>query len=351
MMFRNNISFLIALLLFFASFNLFTVNAQDAGKKDHLRLMFYNVENFFDTEDDPTTNDNEFTPEGQKRWTTNRYIEKRNAIFKVIANVGEWEPPAMIALCEIENRKILNDLIINTPLSKYPYKIVHKDSPDQRGIDVALLYRNDYLKPLKEQFVRIRFSDNRKRTRDILYATMKTTQGDTLHIFVNHWPSRTGGDKKSEPSRILAASVLREKVDSIFNRNPQANIIITGDFNDSPTDKSVRNQLKALTDTTNLKPATLVNLSAYKMKEKTGTIKYQSAWSVFDQIIVSNNLLNRNSKIKTNVSECYIFRADYLFEPDKRYSGIKPFRTYSGNKYIKGYSDHLPVYIDLFFQK
>ncbi len=312
---------------------------------DYLRLMFYNVENFFDTVDDPTTNDNDFTPEGQMHWTQSRYIEKRNSIFRVIANVGEWDPPALIGVCEIENRTVLDDLIKNTPLTKYPYKVIHKDSPDQRGIDVALFYRSDYLKRIGEQFIRIRFSDNRKRTRDILYATLCTLKGDTLHVFVNHWPSRSGGQRSSEPSRILAASTLRNKIDSIFRRNTMAKIVIAGDLNDGPLDKSLRGGLKASVDTTQTKPSTLFNLSAYKMAETTGTIKYQGKWSVFDQLIVSGGLLR--GTVKTNVSQCHIFRADYLFEPDSRYAGVKPKRTYVGPRYNKGFSDHLPVYLDI----
>lgn len=313
--------------------------------KDYLRLMFYNAENFFDTTNDPTVNDDEFTPEGKFHWTQSRYLAKRNNIFRVIAHVGEWDPPAIVALCEIENRSVLNDLIKNTPLTKYPYRIVHKDSPDQRGIDVSILYRNDYLKLVNEQFIRVRFGDNRKRTRDILYAVFRTLSGDTLHVFVNHWPSRSGGQRPSEPSRILAASLVRGKVDSIFGRNPAAKIIVTGDLNDGPLDKSVNRTLDALTDTARAQSAALYNLTAYKTTEKTGTIKYQGKWSIFDQIIVSGGLLR--GKPRTNVDLCRIFRADYLFEPDQRYSGIKPFRTYSGPKYLGGFSDHLPVYADI----
>ena len=313
--------------------------------KEYIRLMFYNVENYFDTKDDPNTNDNAFLPEGSMRWTQKRYIEKRNNIFRVIANVGEWDPPALVALCEIENRDVLIDLIKNTPLEKYPYSIVHKDSPDQRGIDVALLYRSDYIKCIAQQFICVRFPDNIRRTRDILYATFITTSNETLHVFVNHWPSRFGGQRDSEPSRILAASLMREKVDSIFSRNSMANIVITGDFNDDPIDKSLISGLKALTDTAQSKPSSLFNLSAYKMKESTGTIKYQGKWSIFDQMIVSGGLLR--GTFRTDVTQCHIFRVYYLFEPDKRYQGVKPFRTYIGLRYNNGFSDHLPVYLDI----
>ena len=331
-------------LYFVFSIPLYCIHAQTQGK-DYLRLMFYNVENLFDTVDDPNTNDNEFTPDGSMHWTPYRYTEKRNNIFRVISHVGEWDPPALVGVCEIENLGVLSDLIKNTPLAKYPYRIIHKDSPDQRGIDVALLYRGDYLKCTGQQFIRVRFSDNRKRTRDILYATLSTTKSDTLHVFVNHWPSRSGGQRQSEPGRILAASLLRNKVDSIFTRNPLAKIVITGDLNDNPSDKSLTNGLRALNDTTFAKPSALFNLSAYKTRESTGTIKYQGKWSVFDQMIVSGGLLRGTPR--TDVGRCHIFRADYLFEPDSRYQGVKLFRTYVGPRYNKGFSDHLPVYLDI----
>ena len=331
-------------LCFICVVSIHYVQAQTQGK-DYIRLMFYNVENFFDTVKDPSINDRDFTPEGSMRWTLNRYTYKRDNIFRVIANVGEWDPPALVGLCEIENRGVLDDLVKNTPLAKYPYRIVHMESPDLRGIDVALLYRSDYLNCTNQQFIRIRFSDNRKRTRDILYATLCTTGGDTLHVFVNHWPSRSGGVRQSEPGRMLAASLVRQKVDSIFSRNSLAKIVVTGDLNDTPLDKSLTAGLQALNDTSRTKPAALFNLTAYKTKESTGTIKYQGRWAIYDHMIVSGGLLR--GSLRTEVERCHIFRADYLFEPDKRYHGVKPFRTYIGLRYNNGFSDHLPVYLDI----
>jgi endonuclease/exonuclease/phosphatase family metal-dependent hydrolase len=201
------------------------------------------------------------------------------------------------------------------------------------------------LKCIAQQFIRVRFSDNRKRTRDILYASLRTSNGDTLHIFVNHWSSRVGGQRQSEAGRLLAASLVRQKADSIFSRNTMANIVITGDFNDGYRDKSLTEGLRTLNDTAKLKPSALFNLTAYRINEPTGTIKYQGKWSIFDQIIVSGGLLR--GTLRTDASRCHIFRADYLFEPDKRYQGVKPFRTYVGTAYNKGFSDHLPVYVDI----
>ncbi|MDR1673457.1 MAG: endonuclease/exonuclease/phosphatase family protein [Bacteroidales bacterium] len=309
--------------------------------------MFYNVENFFDTQNDPSTNDNDFMPEGKMHWTRARYIAKRDGIFRVIAGVGEWEPPDMIGLCETENRKVLEDLLTNTPLSKYPYRIVHRESPDQRGIDVAFLYRSDRLRCIKQEFIRVRFPDNRRRTRDIAHAVLITGSNDTLYVFINHWPSRVGGQRQSDPARTLAATLLRNKVDSIFSVRPRANIIIAGDLNDRPQDNSVRRHLNALTDTAQSKPKNLFNLSAYRESEITGTIKYRGKWSVFDQIIVSGNLLHTGNRLRTSADDCHIFRAPYLLEPDTRYLGFMPFRMYIGQKFNKGFSDHLPVFLDI----
>ena len=339
---RNFLKYFVFLLISMIFSNL--LYAQKQGE-DYLRLMFYNVENFFDTIDDQTTNDDEFTPNGSFRWTQSRFITKRNNIFRVVAHLGEWDPPAIIGLCEIENRTVLDALVKYTPLMKYPYRIVHQDSPDQRGIDVALLYRSDYLKCINQQFIRIRPTGNKKQTRDILYATLSTQAGDSLHVFVNHWPSRSGGQKQSEPERIHAAKLLRHKIDSIFSCNPLANIVVTGDLNDGPLDKSLLSGLRAENDTAQAKPLTLFNLSAYKMKEPTGTLKYQGKWSIFDQMIVSGGLLR--GSFRTDVNRHHIFRADYLFEPDKRYQGVKLFRTYYGPRYNGGFSDHLPVYLDI----
>ena len=335
----------LVITIFFIFLSTIHCCAQARQGEDYLRVMFYNVENFFDTVNDPQTNDNDFTPNGSMRWTQNRYIEKRNNIFRVIAHVGEWDPPALVALCEIENRDVLQDLIKNTPLERFPYSIIHKDSPDLRGIDVALLYRSDYLNCIEQQFIRVTFSDNRRRTRDILYATFTVANGDTLHVFVNHFPSRVGGQQQSDLNRMIAASFLHEKIDSIFKRNSMANILVTGDFNDNPTDKSLTEGLKALNDTTLTKQSALFNLSAYKMNEETGTIKYQGIWSVFDQMIVSGGLLR--GTLRTNVEKHNIFKADYLLEPDIRYQGYRPFRTYIGQRYNRGFSDHLPVFLDI----
>jgi predicted extracellular nuclease len=231
--------------------------------------MFYNVENLFDTQDDPLVRDEEFLPEGDRFWNKHKYYSKLNNIYKVIVAVGEWSPPAIIGLCEIENRKVIDDLVSSTPLNKFDYQIVHKESPDRRGIDVGLLYRKELFTPLSYEAIPINFPNNpESKTRDILYVKGITNTSDTLNIFINHWPSRWGGQLESEGRRVFVASVLKEKVDSIFKSNPKSNIIITGDFNDYPNNKSLNEVLAASQKFDDITTNQLYNLSAYFYKTK-----------------------------------------------------------------------------------
>jgi predicted extracellular nuclease len=311
--------------------------------------MFYNVENFFDYYNDSLTQDDEFLPDGDRHWNYSRFTDKLKKIYKVIIAIGGSEAPEIIGLCEIENRYVLNKLIFNTPLSKYEYEIVHQDSPDSRGIDVALLFRKDKLELLQNSFLNISFPWNPlKKTRDILYFKGLTKGKDTLHIFINHWPSRYKGQLETESYRVYVASVLKNKVDSIFNTSKDSHIIIAGDFNDEPQNKSIKEILSAETDISAIKSNKLYNLS-YLLSDstKTGTVKYKFIWEMFDQFIVSGSLLD-TIKISTTSNDIHIFSPDFLLEEDNKYMGYRPFRTYRGYKYTGGYSDHLPVYLDIF---
>ena len=307
--------------------------------------MFYNVENFFDTVDDPNKNDNDFLPEGKKHWTYSRMEEKRNSIAKVVTAVGEGTPVAIVGMCEVENDYVLNSLVKYSPLKKCGYKFLHFDSADKRGIDTALLYDPKQFSPISSKPLRKEFKDG-KLTRDVLYVSGATSFGDTLHVFVCHTPSRLGGKNNTEHYRVGVMSMVREHCDSIFSINPNAKIIIMGDFNDSPIDKSISVALGA-------KPleAPYSNENLYNMFHQfvgnayIGTHKYQSQWSVLDQIIVSGNLLS-SGRLKPE--SAYIFKAEFLLEVDKRNMNLKPKRTYSGLRYNAGYSDHLPVIINLF---
>lgn len=303
------------------------------SQRGDIRAVFYNVENLFDTINDPITNDDEFTPASIRNWNYYKYKTKLNNTFKVIVNIGEWEPPEIIGLCEIENKLVLEDFIQNTPLYKYQYEIVHYDSPDKRGIDVACLYRKDKLKLIASKPISISNTEEQFYSRDILYVVFTALNNDTLHFFINHWPSRSGGQHVSEPKRLRASEILS----AFINQNiaSSSNIIIMGDFNDDPENLSIQN----LISNAGLKQ--LSNKNTIK-----GSLKYQGVWNAFDQILVSKN--NELRKCYTD-SVYQTASFNYLLEDDNKFSGKKPYRTYSGMKFNNGYSDHLPIFIDIHF--
>ncbi|MFO7656403.1 MAG: hypothetical protein R6W78_04995 [Bacteroidales bacterium] len=323
-------------------------NAVEKANRGDCRIMFYNVENLFDCKDDPKKNDNEFLPESKRHWTEQRFRQKLNNIFKVIAAAGESQPPEIVGFAEIENRYVLEQLVYNTPLSKYQYHIAHFDSPDERGIDVALIYRSDKVKRIAEKVYRVNFSPNSKRaTRDILYFSFQLNRKDTLHLFVNHWPSRSGGQLASEKYRIFVANFLRAKTDSLLACNINTKIMLMGDFNDEPHNKSIKEVLKAGKVENTILPERLYNLS-YDAEnlQAPGSHKYQGNWALLDQAMVSGSLLKKKG-VYVLPGSFTIFSPSFLLEADEKYLGTKPKRTYIGFKYHGGFSDHLPVYIDL----
>lgn len=308
-----------------------------------LRVAFYNVENFFDPYPDTTINYNEFTPEGQRHWTYERYKTKRQHIYKVIAALGGWEPVTVMGFAEIENRRVLDDLIHKTPLKNDHYRIVHFESHDHRGIDVGAIYLPGRLTLLYARPIHLKKkNDSIMRTRDILYMKFLVAD-DTLHVFFNHWPSRYGGLMETRPLRHLAATVLKAACDSICSATPHPNILIMGDFNDDPEDESIR-YLTA--DTSRCVLVTLIPEPKYNKAR--GTLKYGSQWNIFDQAIVSQPLLKKTNKLGIVNNKAHVFDAGFLLGKDGKNLGIKLNRTYSGFKYIGGYSDHLPVYIDIY---
>ena len=310
-----------------------------------VRLMFYNLENLFDTFNDTLKNDEAFLPTGNHHWTNYKYNEKSNNLAKVILSVGGWEAVEIVGVCEVENRKVLEDLTQNTVLKKTNYKILHQESPDNRGIDVALLYRPDKVKVDTVQYIKLSLGKEQRPTRDILYATLRTQNNAQIHVFVNHWPSRYGGQMKSAPKRKAAAKLVRSYVDSISLHQPNANIILMGDFNDEPENESIHTVLNAQADSTFQDSTQLFNLMSF-INGNNGTHKYQGNWGVLDQFMVNQNLYEGHSKLKV-ISGPLIFKAPFLFTKETKYPGIKPYRTYIGFKYSGGYSDHLPIFIDL----
>jgi len=309
--------------------------------------MFYNVENLFDPFDDSLTIDEEFTSNGDRHWTWNKFQTKLSHIYKTILSAGNPMPPAIIGLCEIENRFVLNQLVYKTPFSKMDYRIVHEESPDRRGIDVALLFDPKRVALIEHEAIPIHFPfAPDSRTRDILYSKLLVFNEDTIHVFVNHWPSRWGGQMATAPKRNYVASVLKLKTDSLLEVNPSAQILILGDFNDEPEDESLQSYLlaKNRADSTDL-----INLMLSLSNSKTiGSHKYQENWGILDQIIVSNSLLLPQNPIKIKNSTAQIFNASFLLEEDTKFMGKKPYRTFVGFKYNGGFSDHLPVFVDLY---
>lgn len=291
-----------------------------------LLVMFWNVENFFDTYDNPYRNDDEFTPQGENHWTKEKFQQKRDDIAKTIALAADQYGafPALIGLCEVENAYTLNQLANHTPLSRAGYQFIHRESPDSRGIDVALLYRKDIFTPLEKRFYKSDFP-----TREILYAKGVVNSLDTVHVLVNHWPSKSGGEKSSEPKRMAVADLAKGVIDSLLAANPKAAIIMMGDLNDTPASKSVKHLIGNREN--------LVNLTPFATGEK-GTYKYRGDWSAIDQFIVS----------LYGSREMYVFAPEFLLEWDDAYMGVKPRRTYQGPKYLGGVSDHLPIILKIY---
>lgn len=327
-----------------------TISAQEDNvqHEEISRILFYNVENLFHPGNDSLTDDDEFTPEAIRHWDFFRYREKLQNVYKTIAAAGGWQGFDLIGLCEIENRQVLTDLIKNTPLIKQNYGILHQDSEDDRGIDVALLYRQEKFSPLEVKYLNVlSLNDKKFRTRDILYTRGILLQ-DTIHVFVNHWPSRWQGEIETRLYRKIAARVLVEITDSIMKAVPEAKVIIMGDFNDEPEDASLSEILKAKTKFDSIKNSDLCNLSAlFLNKMETGTYKYKGLWQSMDQFIVSASLLNPESSLYINEDDIVIFNPDFLLEVETDLPGKKPYRTYRGYRYAGGFSDHLPVCLTL----
>lgn len=316
------------------------------------RAMFYNVENLFDTVNDSIKNDDDFMPDGFMRWNMRRYWDKLRNITRVITAVGEMHSPSLVGLCEIENDTVLHDLTKRSPLRAQGYEYVATNSPDERGIDVALLYQPHQFGLLESNEYEIEFSRSDARpSRNILHAVGKVISGDTLDVFVVHPPSRYGGQKESEPQRLDVAKQLRNRVDSLWDVRTSCNVIILGDFNDYPNNKSLKSVLKASSIQSDIADEELYNMFLHRMNEKDfGTYFYQGMWGILDQIIVSGNMLRDDSAIYVKNKEAHIFKADFLLEEDKNTGSSKPYRTYLGPRYLGGFSDHLPVYVDFIIQ-
>jgi endonuclease/exonuclease/phosphatase family metal-dependent hydrolase len=324
-------------------------SCQEPIKQKHV-VAFYNLENLFDTIDSPDTNDEEFTPESFKKWNTERYLSKLNNMSTVISEIGkdqDLQGPSVIGLSEVENKKVIEDLIHNPKLQGHNYQIIHTDSPDKRGIDVAFIYNPKQFKVLHHHFYPLIIHDvdsgNRIFTRDQLLVS-GLLNNDTLHIIVNHWPSRYGGQERSIPLRKEAALLNRHIIDSLLNINPLAKVITMGDFNDDPTDPSISNFLKAHDTKENLAVGELHNPLAQEFNKGKGSLFYHGKWNLFDQMIVTQGLANSEDGLI--IDTAIIFNKPWLIQQDGDYKG-NLLRTFGGRTYLNGYSDHLPVYMIL----
>ena len=314
--------------------------------QETFRVMFYNTENFFDCRHDTLKNDYEFLPHSMRAWHEGRYKRKLYHTAQVIAAVGEWDAPALVGLCEVENEKVMNDLVKYSPLKEYRYQYVMTDSPDERGIDVALMWQRDRFRLLYHRPIRIHWKEGgRKPTRDLLHVVGRISTGDSLDVFVCHMPSRSGGEKESEPARLFTASVLKHAVDSLYAIRLHPNILIMGDFNDYPENSSIAGVLAAGVPRDPVDAHRLYNLMADKGTE-IGTYNYKGEWGILDHFLVSGFLLQHTGGLHTGNRNAHICDFPFLLEENPAYGGKKPFRTYYGMRYTGGFSDHLPITVD-----
>lgn len=333
-----------------------TVFSQEKKAYKVNTIAFYNLENLFDTENDPLTYDDDRTPDGKDHWTEEIYQDKLKNMAKVMAEIGaevSGNPPSIIGVCETENRKVLEDLVNQETLVEQDYGIIQFDSPDRRGIDVALLYKKKLFTPThykaKELLI---YDDNDKSkrvfTRDQLVVS-GVLDGEKIHLIVNHWPSRSGGEKRSRSKRIKAAKLNRQIIDSIFSDDPYAKIITMGDLNDDPSNTSVKDHLNAKRKTSELGIKELYNPMEDLAKQGYGSLAYRDSWNLFDQIIISTELTKKDFS-SYRFYQAGIYNKTYLVNAHGRYKGY-PYRSFASGSYTGGYSDHFPVYIYLVKEK
>lgn len=312
-----------------------------------MTIMFYNCENLFDPEDDPLKDDDDYTPDGEYHWTQTRYWDKLDAISKVIVAADEEQAPALVGLSEVENETVLKDLTQRSALRGAGYGFVMTDSPDRRGIDVALLYRRSYFRLLGQESLRVDLRPyGGGATRDILHVTGVLENYDTIDVYVCHWPSRYGGTEQSEPLRMCAARRLRASADSVFNVRRKPYILIMGDLNDGPDDPAVREGLKAhrYREREELDDRELLTIMDPLYD---GSYKYDGEWDKYDQFVLSGSFTNGLGCSEFQGAE--IMNMPFLLTDDDNYGGVKPLRTFNGRRYQGGYSDHLPVKLRIGF--
>ncbi|MBK8493366.1 MAG: hypothetical protein IPL49_21425 [Saprospirales bacterium] len=313
-------------------------------------IGFYNFENLFDTLDTPDVSDTEFTPDGPKRYGTAIYTEKLSHLAEVVSQLGTELTPdgvALLGVAEVENRKVLEDFASQAQVKDRNYQIVHYDSPDGRGIDVALLYNPKYFEVLSSRTIPMGSYESNgvvRFTRDILFVS-GLFDGELIHILVNHWPSRSGGEKTTQHLREMAALLCKNVVDSLCTADPNAKVLIMGDLNDDPISPSVKNVLRAKRNADEVRAGGLFNPMWDLYAKGNGTLAYNDAWNLFDQIMVSYGLVNKDTG-GYNFYQARVFNKPFLVQKSGNFKGY-PFRTFAGDTYLGGYSDHFPVYVFL----
>jgi len=332
--------FVCLLFTIFAAFTSLTY----AQKQDTLTVAFWNVENFFDTLNTNGKNDEEFSPASKKHWNSERYQTKVLHLALVIGDMNNKRGPDILGMSETETKEVVNDLVSST-IKNLIYNVVRIQAPDERHISTALIYKSDKFELLNAVGDTVHLENNHP-TRLILHVSLLTKNNDTLHVFVNHWPSRLGGREESEINRVAAAKTLRASVDALLKTNPLANIVIMGDFNDEPDNNSIKRDLDAeefICDSANFSYS-LHNLAWEKKRSGEGTLKYRDEWDLLDQIIVSSaDIQPEHQSFYYLCGSFTIFKPVYMIETDEKYAG-SPLPTYGGNKYLAGYSDHFPVF-------
>ena len=318
------------------------ISFKKSKKKKYLHTVgFYNLENLFDTRDFEHTLDDDFTPVGRKKWTQKRYRRKIGKLARVIARLGKYttgKPPVILGIAEVENKKVIRDLLHQKPLGKMPLGYIHFDSPDERGIDTGLIYHKKYFSVTHSEPIPLMVNNVdgvRDTTRDILYVR-GTLNGETFHVFVNHWPSRRDGAAITSYKRVAAAETIIRYMEGLEEGDASPNYIVMGDFNDDPQSESIRKLVGT---------KELYNPMEKLLSPQRGSANYKNTWSLFDQIMISHNLIDFAPGTH-RFEGANIFDDHFLKEWNGRFKG-NPFRTFAGKKYLGGYSDHFPVYLQL----
>jgi hypothetical protein len=325
----------LSFLLLAAVFFLFSACFSHSVVKKGSVVAFYNMENLFDTVDDPHTSDEEFLPTSKLQWDQQKYTQKLDRLSEVIEALDK-ESLALLGVAELENKRVLDDLLHTPRLSNKGFDYVHEDSDDPRGIDVALVYQKKKFTVLFHKVLKPCRDHDCLKSRDIL-AVKGLMQKDTVWVMVNHWPSRREGQEASDPKRLLVAQVLKHTIDSVLKSSPSSKVIVMGDLNDLPTDAAPQSLTK---------DRSLFNPFAVESLMQTGSIQYKKEWLLYDQVLLSSNWKNvSKGRISYQDQSAAVFHPDYLHYKNSQKNG--PYRSYRGQTYFGGYSDHFPVYIRL----